>query len=216
MKRIILSLSVLFALNVSAQEHQGEYTPKQPPIPVEVFVGENSSMYQMIVSKQITPGSKFGFFNLINYEVAYDEYVPDSYIIQSLFNYQIVKGLNIGAGANFKAFGGFKPLVSASYSFFNKDFSFLVQPSYEIDKDGSLETFALFEWHPVNQKKIQPYFRLQGLASLNSEHTFSYHNWRAGIQYNMFIVGPAFNMQYVGPDAISNTNFGGFLTILID
>lgn len=216
MKKIFLSLSLVSALNAGAQEPVGAYTPKQPPIPVEVFGGQNSSMYQMIVSKQITSGNKFGFFNLINYEVAYDDFVPDSYIIQSLFSYEIVKGLNIGAGANFKTFGGFKPLVSASYSYHNRDFSFLVQPSYEVHEDGTLETFGLFEWHPVNQKKIQPYFRLQGLVSMNNVHTFSYHYWRAGVQYKMFRVGPAFNVQYAGPDAITSTNFGGFLTILIN
>ena len=215
-KVLILSVLVFIGSCVIAQEKKENYVPHQPPIPVEVFAGQNSSMYQMIVSKQITPTSNFGFFNIINYEVDYSEFTPNSYVIQSVFDYQIIKGLKIGVGANLKAFGGFKPLIAVNYSVFSKDIGFLIQPSFELHKDGNAEVFSMFEWHPINQKKVQPYFRFQGLVSFNDKHSFSYHYWRAGLQYKMFRVGPALNVQYTGPKATSNANFGGFLTILIN
>ncbi len=97
------------------QEDKVDYVPHQPLIPIEVFAGQNSSMHQMIISKQLTSTSKFGFFNLLNYEVHYDEFTPNSYVIQSLFDYKIVKGLKVGASANLKAFGGFKPMIAFTY-----------------------------------------------------------------------------------------------------
>ncbi|HAA11677.1 MAG TPA: hypothetical protein DCE41_08260 [Cytophagales bacterium] len=215
MKEIFFIINLMAALNATAQQRDGAYVPKQPPIPIEVVVGQNSSMYQMIVSKQITPGSKFGFFNLINYEVTYDDFAPNSYIIQSIVNYEIVKGLGVGAGANFKSFGGFKPIAVASYSYFNRDIGFLVQPSVELAENGNYEVFTMFEWHPVNAKKIQPYFRVQGLLTFNDEHAFSYHYWRIGIQYKGFRVGPGLNVQYVGPNVVNTTNLGGYFSILI-
>lgn len=66
----------------------------------------------MIVNKRFAPDSWFNFFNLINYEVDYDELTPDNYIIHTLGYYEFAKGFDVGAGGNFKAFGGFKPIVS--------------------------------------------------------------------------------------------------------
>lgn len=188
----------------------------QAPIPIEAFVGLNSSMFQMTVSKQVTPGSKFGFFNLLTYEVDYVNSSTNAYLIQSVFTYNITNRFNVGTGANLKAFGGFKPIVWASYSIFNKDIGFVVQPSYELHKEGVAELFSMLEWHPANQKKIQPYFRVQGLLGFNTEHIFSYHYWRAGVQYKMFRFGPALNVQYVGKNAERITNFGGFINVLIN
>lgn len=200
----------------NAQEEDLEYKPMQAPIPVEVFGGNNSTMFQMTVSKQITTGSKFGFFNLVNYEIDYDKFTPNSYIIQSLFTYNFSKHFNAGLGASLKVLGGFKPMVSASYSLFNRNIGLLIQPSYELHKDGLVEIFSMFEWHPHNEKKIQPYFRVQALASFKNEHVFSYHNWRAGIQYKMLRVGPGLNVQHAGPSVTTSVNFGGFINILIN
>jgi hypothetical protein len=214
MKNIFLLGLVLFSLQFFSQEE--DLTPGQPPIPVEIFGGAKSSMYQMSVSKQLVAGSKFGFFNLVNYEVDYDLNTPDNYILQTLFSYNLTKRFNIGAGANLKSFGGFRPFVSASYSIFNKDIGFLVQPIYELTKDGLVEVFSLFEWHPTTNSKLKPYFRVQGLLAFKEQHSFSYHYWRAGVRFQNFTIGPALNVQYVGANAQSISNIGGFVSVLID
>lgn len=215
MKLLIFPL-LLISIFLKAQENSTQFQIPQPPIPVEVMVGGKSTIYQMIVDKRFAPGSRFKFFNLINYEVDYNEFTPNSYIIQTIASYEFVKGFDAGLGGNLKAFGGFKPIVSASYSNFSRRMGLLIQPVYEIHENGEFSVFTLFEWHPVNNKKIQPYFRLQALTAWTDVHSFSYHNWRAGAQFKTFRFGPAVNVQYHGPNAESTMNWGGFVNVVIN
>jgi len=205
---------ILSAWQINAQE-TAETPSYQPPIPVEVMVGENSTMYEMVVSKRIMD-SKFNFYNLINYEVDYNETTPNNYFVQTIITYDIAKGFGLGVGGNLKTYNVFKPLVAATYSRYTEKTGIYIQPSYEIHKDGLFELYALFEWTPTNKKKIQPYFKLSAYTSRDAIHSFSYHNWRLGINYKSFRIGPALNVQYFGEDATSYTNFGGFVNILIN
>lgn len=214
MEKFVLIPILLFSFLLKAQENHQPLIP-QPPIPVEVMVGGKSTMYQMIVNKRFAPESRLKFFNLINYEVDYDGQTPDNYIIQTVGYFEFAKGFDVGAGGNLKAFGGFKPVVSIEYTHFSKDFGVVVQPVYEVHKDGEFSTMALFEWHPVNGRKIQPFFSVQALTAWANAHSFSYHNWRAGLQYKIFRLGPAVNFQYLGENGESSVNWGGFIGVVI-
>jgi hypothetical protein len=216
MKFIILIPVLLISFMLRAQENNPQFQIPQAPIPVEVMVGAKSTMYQMTVDKRFAPGSRFKFFNLINYEVDDNEFTPDNYIIQTVASYEFAKGFDAGVGGNLKAFGGFKPIVSASYSHFSRNTGFVIQPVYEVHKDGEFSTLSFFEWHPANDKMIQPYFRVQALTAWTNVHSFSYHNWRLGAQYKIFRFGPALNVEYFGPSANSVTNWGCFAGVVIN
>ncbi len=148
MRTFITILLLLIGFNqLKAQDNNNQY---QPPIPVEIMIGNNSSMYEMVVSKRIM-NSKFNFYNLINYEVDYDELTPNTYFIQSIVSYDLSKGFSIGVGGNLQTYNEFKPLVAASYAHFSESIGFFIQPSYEIHKDGAFELYSLFEWTDTNE-----------------------------------------------------------------
>lgn len=216
MKYLILFSFILMSIFLKAQEDKIPFKAPQPPIPVEVMVGTKSGMYQMTINKRFTADSKFKFFNLVNYEVDYDDQTPNKYIVQTIASYEFINGFDAGAGANLTAFGGFKPIFSASYSSFSRSMGIIINPVYEIYKDGEFSVLARFEWHPVNEKKIQPYFSVQALTSWKDVHSFSYHNWRAGVKYKISSFGPAVNFEYTGENAESSVNWGGFVNVLID
>ncbi|WP_163711375.1 hypothetical protein [Mangrovibacterium lignilyticum] len=210
MKKYILIVFLTISLGAFAQ------TERPPsPIPVEVMAGNHSNVYQLIVNKRFGPESPFKFFNLISYEIDDNDYTPDDYIIQTIGYYEFYNGFDAGVGTNFKAYGGFKPVVSVEYTRFSPTWGIVVQPVYEVDKDGEFSTLAIVEWHPMNGKKIKPYFRFQGLTAWASEHAFSYHRWRVGAQYHHFRFGPALNVQYAGPDKLTSWNWGAFLNVEI-
>ena len=218
MKKLIVIVLVCITSILQAQEYQ---TSHSTPIPVEVTVGNKSSLYQMIVVRQFGKKKQFGFFNLLNYEIDYKQETPDSYIVQSIFSYNFNRHFSLGAGANLKAFGGFKPLLAGAYTFFNRNFGVVIQPSVELDKDGVSEIFALFEWHPKKFKKINPYFSLQGITSYktkDSKHDFSYVYIKTGIQLGTFRLGPALNLQEIGNGSYSKSivNMGGFISIILN
>lgn len=216
MKFLIFIPILIISSMLKAQENNPQFQIPQPPIPVEVMVGSKSTMYQMVVNKRFALDSRFKFFNLINYEVDYNDLTPDNYIIQTIGYYEFAKGFDFGAGGNLKAFGGFKPVVSVEYTHFSRDMGIVIQPVYEVDKKGEFSTMAMFEWHPVNKKIIQPYFSVQALTARSNVHSFSYHNWRIGAQYKIFRFGPALNVEYLGPNPKSEMNWGGFVNILIN
>jgi hypothetical protein len=196
------------------QAEHGHGPVFHPPIPIEAMAGDNSAMFQMILSRNFGEKQQFNFFHLSTFEDVYSEYAPDNFLIKNILAYNINRRINIGAGANFLS-QGFRPLVAATFSHFTRNIGLIVQPSFELHKDGVGEVFLMFEWSPKNEKTIQPYFRLQALSTFNSAHVYSYHFWRAGVQYKNLRVGPAFNVQYAGPEATTYTNVGGFINFLI-
>ncbi|HZL10748.1 MAG TPA: hypothetical protein VFC65_12185 [Prolixibacteraceae bacterium] len=165
MSAIAFKIAVSSSFILKAQENSAQFQIPQALIPVEVMVGGKASMYQMSVDKRFAPGSKFKFFNLINYEVDGDEFTPDNFVIQSIGYFEFAKGFDVGAGENLKAFGGFKPVVSVEFTNSSRDRGIIIQPVYEVHKNGEFSTMAMFEWHPVNERKFQPYFRIQAMTS---------------------------------------------------
>ncbi|MGI9570699.1 MAG: hypothetical protein ACR2PH_13425 [Desulfobulbia bacterium] len=195
------------------EKHTESYV--SPPIPAEVMVGNKSSVYQLLIHRKIVKDKKFDYFSLISYKNNYDDNIPNSFFIQSVVTYDIMKNLSVGLGANIKSFDGVKPLISAFYINASKNYFLLIQPAYELHKDGLFELFTTYTWSPKNDRKIQPYFNIQALTSFKEKHAFSYHRWSLGIQYKIFRFGPALNTQYYGEEAISETNVGGFINVLI-
>lgn len=223
MKNIVITVLLLCSTMVvyGQGKPSQQPTPESAPVPVVMMAGNKSGMYQMTLAKKFGSRKQFGFFNLVNYEVDYEPETPDNYIIMSVFSYNLNKHLSVGAGADLKAFGGFKPLVAATYTLFTKDIGLVVQPSVEVHQEGVGELFALFEWYPKFGNVINPYIGVQSITTFNtkdSQHSFSYAYFRAGIQINKVRFGPALNLQHSGSGSSqhTNTNFGGFITLLIN
>jgi len=216
MKHKIIILILLGFGNLQAQDDTTQFQCSQVSVPVEVMVGNDYSTYQVVINKQIGSAiSKFSFYSMINYDMYYDDGIPDNYFIQSIFFYSLSKRFGIGLGANSKLYEWTKPLVAVSYSIYTPSIGLYIQPSYEVYTDGLFEIYSLFSWAPVNEKTFQPYFKFEGYTSWGDGHSYSYHNWRLGLQYKIFHFGPALNVAYFGEDFESATNLGGFVNIVI-
>ena len=213
-KLLAFMFFVLSLWQINAQTDTTETLYQQPPIPIEIVVGNISSTYQSVITRQLY-NSKFSFYNLTYLEVDYDDTTPHYYYIQTIVSYGLYKGFSIGLGANLQTYNAFKPLVAVSYGYFTENIGIFIQPSYEIHKDGAFELYAMFEWTAINNKKLQPYFKLSAYSSWKDDHVYSYHFWRAGLNYNSFRFGPALNAQYYGKDFSNVLNWGGFINILL-
>jgi len=215
--KLILFVLMFFASGIlNAQDDTTQSRCVQSSVPVEAMIGNDYSSYQVVVNKQIgSAESRFSFYSMVNYDMYYDNSIPDNYFIQSIFFYSLTERIGVGIGANSKPFEGTKPLIALSYSIYTENIGLYIQPSYEIYKDGLFELYALFSWSPNNDKRFQPYFKLEAYTSWGDEHSYSYHNWRLGLQYKIFRLGPALNVGYFGENFDSMTNWGGFINIII-
>lgn len=212
MKLYFVLFFLLIAVFFVAQEESKPVF--QPPIPVELTIGNEYTLFKMIVTKQLK-GNRLKFFNLLSHEVEYTDYSSVNFLNQTILFYDFNAQLSAGLGLNYKSFAGAKPVVSVLYSKFGKSGGYLIQPTVELHKEGAKELFALFEYVHQNERKIQPYFRLDAFTAFLATHDYSYFNWRLGINRKGLRVGPALNMQYFGNKGASRYNFGGFIQVLI-
>lgn len=212
MKQLTVLLFLMVPLFSYSQEE--EKSIFQPPIPTELMVGNEYSLFKMIVTKQIK-GNQLKFYNLLSYEVDYADLEATNFFNQTVVFYDINTKLRAGLGLNYKSFGGAKPIFSILFSKFGKTGGYVIQPTLELHGEGAKELFALFEYIHQNNKNFQPYFRLDAFTAFLKKHDYSYFNWRVGVNRKSLRFGPALNVQYFGTQGANRLNWGGFVQVLI-
>lgn len=207
-------LIVLICINGVVLFGQDKPAVFQPPIPAELMVGNEYTLYKMIVTKQIKD-NKIKFYNLLSFEVNHNDLESTNFFNQSVLFYDFSSTLSAGIGLNYKSFGGAKPVISVLYSKFSQSKGLLIQPTIELTNNGAKELFVLYERVIQNKKSIQPYFRLDAFTAFIKNHDYSFLNWRLGVNRKGLRFGPAVNMQLFGNQGDTKNNFGGFIQVLI-
>jgi hypothetical protein len=223
----ILLLFIALSLSSAAFAQQptdrlGEMPPMRPnpPVPVEVFAGNNYLNFQMIVSKPFQQGSRFGFFNVTNFNGNYDNNLRrNEFLTQGLVNFEVYKGISLAAGATMNYVTGFRPTAGLQYLYGNREWLIVLLPRMDLRDDYNFETFGLVEYKPQLTKKLGLYTRVQGLYNHNIKQEFhdrSYLYFRAGFSYQNYQFGLGANFDRYGPMKVSGDNFGLFLRVLLN
>jgi hypothetical protein len=220
---------LFIALGVSSVSFAQQYTDSlgktppirpNPPIPVEVFTGNNYLNFQMIVSKPFKQGSRFGFFNVTNFNGNYDNNLrKNEFLTQGLVNFEVYKGISVAAGATMNYVTGFRPTVGLQYLFGNREWLVVLLPRIDLRDDYNFETFGLVEYKPQLTKTLGLYTRVQGLYNYNTKQEFhdrSYLYFRAGLSYQNYQFGLGANFDRYGPMKVSGDNFGLFVRVLLN
>jgi hypothetical protein len=215
-KSLIFSVATFFAVaSVQAQEQGAK--PPSPPIPIETFAGNNYLNFQMIVAKPFQEGSRFGFFNVTNFNGSYDNNLQENeFLSQALVNYEIFKGFSLAAGATMNYKTGFRPTAGVQYLFANREWLFVLLPRFDLRDDFNFETFALLEYKPRLTDKLGLYTRVQGLYNHNTEQDFhdrSYLYLRAGLSIKNYQFGLGANFDRYGPFKVNGENYGLFVRV---
>ena len=189
------------------------------PIPIELFAGNKGFAFQLIVSKQFSPGSKFGFFNVTNFMGDYKQTnQTTSFLSQSFVTAEIWKGISAAAGLS--AIGSstsaleIRPTAGLQYLLASRDIILVVIPRFDLTQTYNFETFAVLEYKPKLSKNWGIYSRLQGLYNYNSKlghHEISEINLRLGLTYKSFQFGLGSIHDFYGPKAINVNNYGLFI-----
>ena len=212
MKQNIFLLFSMVTISFFSQEEKK--SAFKPPIPTELMVGNEYSLFKMIVTKQLKE-NQIKFYNLLSYEVHHKNLETVNFFNQTVVFYDFNANLSAGLGINYKTFGGAKPIASVLFSKFGKTGGYIVQPTVELHKEGAKELFVLFEYIRQNKKSMKHYFRQDAFTDFLKNHDYSYFNWRIGANRNGIRFGPALNMQYFGTQGTNRFNWGGFVQVLI-
>ena len=213
---ILFSLFPLVYLH--AQEHSAP--PKSPPIPVEIFAGNHAVNVQLVVSKQFNEKSKWGYFNVTNFNGDYkNDLTKNEFFTQSLLTYQLSRGFSLTAGFALNQKTGFRKVAGFQYVFANKKWLFITVPTVDLSDNHNFETLSLLEFKPKLTDKIGLYTRFQGLYILNpkdNSHQRSYVALRVGLSIKNYQFGIGADSNWYGSHKVNTDNVGIFARLQLN
>jgi hypothetical protein len=211
-----LLLILSFPLAGKAQEQAASPTPKapSPPIPLELFFGNEQLNFQLIVKKKFTPTSKFDLLVISVFSENWDQEnnLGNSVVIPFQFNYNIgKKGFAVAAGGEGNSVVGFSPLAGVEHSFANRKWLAITVLNYLINEQQDLKLFGLYEFKPPINQTWSFYSRVQFTYNYSlgeSQHNRSFLYLRAGLKKGPLGFGLGANWDQYGPSKIARDNFG--------
>ncbi|WP_123875920.1 hypothetical protein [Flavobacterium araucananum] len=210
MKTIVSALLILLTtLNAKGQEK------KQPPIPIELTIGNNRFGLQSVINKHLPHSEKLSFFSVSTFESNYTKNAENlDFINNSQLAYDLYKGFGITAGLNVGKATGLAPTVGVQYVFVNPKWLFAITPTYIFSDDRNFSLLSLLEYKPQLSASVKLYSRIQGMYNQNIKqdtHQRSYLQLRLGLEYKDYQMGLAANLDYYGRDRFFKENYGIFL-----
>ena len=189
------------------------------PTSIELFGGNQGFNFQLILSKQFSPTSKFGFFNVTSFASGYTQSNQITSIIsQAGLTAEVWKGISVMAGLSAMGFPDepleVRPTAGLQYLLFSRDFSVFVLPRFDLTQTYNFETLAVLEYKPMLSKNWGIYTRTEGLYNYNTKlgyHDITEINLRLGLSYKNVQFGVGSILDFYGPDSYNVNNFGVFI-----
>ncbi len=140
--KTISSVFILLFLNRTVVNAQ--------PIPVELMIGHKYGIVNLAFSKNFSQTSKFGFFHMNTVQFDYKDENKNSFILQDLAYYEVIKNLRIAGGVAYSK-DGFDPTAGLQYVYSGKKFLFLFAPRVNIESDPSYDIMTILQYKPSNK-----------------------------------------------------------------
>lgn len=210
--------SLIGALLLSVTVYSQEKSPAtvfSPPVPAEVFFGNDRIVTQVSINKKFAPQSRFGVlttsFTAADY--ANDKTKNESMNV-ALFNFELVKGFGLVSGAAVNSHWGFRPFAGAQLHYANPRLVTMLIPGIYLTESHNIETVGFVEYRPSISKGWSLYSRLEGLYNADMDakkHDRSYMYARLGLNRKSFSFGFGMNQDWYGPFKHKRENFGLFV-----
>ncbi|WP_228527888.1 hypothetical protein [Pararhodonellum marinum] len=185
------------------------------PTPVEFMAGHQRLFFQMVVKKQFTPESKFGFLSVATFTSSYDNDLNDlDLVMPVLINYNFYKDFSFVAGTTINNSVGFSPLAGMQHSYANRKWLAVSIASLFLNESRSIELFGIYEYKPQISKGLNLYTRLQYMyvhKTIENQHARSFLQLRAGLKKEAFSFGLGANLDQYGPEREFKPNYGIFV-----
>jgi hypothetical protein len=184
---------------------------KAQPIPVELMFGNKYGSVNLSLSRNFSQTSKFGFFHMNTVQFDYKDDAKNSFILQDLAYYEIIKNLRVTGGVAYSK-GGFDPTAGFQYVYSGKKFLFLFAPRVNIESDPSYDMMTILQYKPQINDNLKLFTRVQMLNLFSSEGNIRSYQWmRVGLETKGIQFGLAANLDEYGPNPSVESNFGVFL-----
>jgi hypothetical protein len=193
---------ILAQFNLSAQQ--------APPIPFEVFAGNNFLFSQVSVSRSFIPESKVKFFGLAAYSTDYQNNLDDRNMVMiNQVSYDLKKGFGFLTGLNMNTAIGVAPEAGVKHLFASPAYLAVTILSFNIHASTNL--LGIYEYKPALSQNWAMYNRLQFLYNTGLSdwsHNRSYAYLRVGLTKDDLSFGLAVNLDRFGPEMEFKDNYG--------
>jgi len=185
-----------------------------PPIPVEIFFGNDAIFSQLVVNRDFAPNSKFSLFSLSTFTASYDQEKGDNDLAMiNQVNYSLGKGFSAMVGVNVNSEVGLAPVIGPKHVLVSRTFLSVSILSFSVDGKNDLSFFGLYEYTPPINEKLAFLTRLQvlyeqGFSEMQHNRSFLY--LRAGLKKDRLSFGLAGNLDQYGPEKKFKENYGLF------
>jgi hypothetical protein len=189
------------------------------PIPIELFAGNKELGFQLMVSKQFSPQSNFGFFNVTSFDGSYQQtnqisdFLSQSYVTAEIWHgFSIVGGLSAIGSSNSPL--TVRPTAGLQYLLVRKDFVLVLLPRFDLTQTYNFETFAVLEYKPMLSKNWGIYTSVQGLYNYNTKLGYNEIveiDLLLGLSYKNFQFGVFSIPDFNGVYTTSTNHFGLFI-----
>lgn len=207
-KSFVLGVLWIVAFDLFAQS-------SNPPIPVELFFGNNTLYSQIVVNRKFNPESSLTFFNMSSYISDYqNDMTTNNMLTVNQVRYGIGKGFSLMAGTFMNSVVGFSTMVGPQYTYSSKQLLLSNMLSLFLQDTKDVELLGIYEYRPAINDKITMLLRLQVLYKQNLRddlHARSYLYSRVGLKIKQTSFGLAANLDRFGPSRAFRGNYGCFV-----
>jgi hypothetical protein len=206
MKRTVVAAIMLICL------HLVPNNTKAQPIPVEFMAGNRYASVNVVVIKNFSETSRFGFFHLNSLTMNYNDKTKDDLALQNLLFFEFMKNVRVTGGAFYASVPGFSPTAGMQYINAGKKWFILFAPRVNIENDPSFNVFSIIRFRTKITEHTRLYTSLQALNIFDVHgHIKSYQWFRAGVETQGFQFGLGANFDEFGAEPKLSTNFGVFI-----
>jgi hypothetical protein len=209
-------LSIAGTSMLKAQPHDSlKAQSHDPPIPVEVFFGNNGLYYQTNAKKIFSPSGRLGFFSLATYTADYkNDLSRNRLLIEAQLSYTIKSGFGIMVGTDINSVSGFSPIVGPQHTFASRRVLAVTIASFFLNEKRDFKLFGLYEYKPPVGSRWSLYNRLQFIYNHSTKegtHNRSYLYLRSGVKKDAFVFGAGANLDQFGPTKAFEDSYGLFV-----
>jgi hypothetical protein len=199
-------------LRMWAASVQGLPSAASSPIPVELMTGSRYVSLNLVMSKGLSPASRWGFFHLTTLVLDYDGHEDDDLALQSLLFFEPLDRFRLTAGAFYGSGPGFSPTAGVQFVNSGPEWLVLLAPRVNLEAEPSYSVFSILRHTRRLTARIVVYASLQALNTFDANgHIKSYQWSRIGLDLRGTQVGVAVNLEELGPAPRVQVSAGAFV-----
>ncbi len=214
--KLLIYIITLFFSSVVIAQDSGAKPQGSPPIPIEVFFGNDRFVSQITINKKFTSSTKFGVLVSSYFAADYENDLRKNESMNILLlSYDIYKGLGVTSGAALNSKWGFRPFSGGLYSYADKTFFTLISSGFYLTESNNFESKVVLQYKPKLNDVWSLYSRVEFLFNQDMDtkkHERSALYGRLGLNYKAFNFGFATNYDWYGPVKFSRENYGVFIS----